>query len=108
MRDVPNARDWRDVADEVESEVRIERGIVRIPRTHHEEHVAIRDRTHDRLGRDIAARAWPAFDDERLTESFRQPLSDEAPHDTGLATAAKPDHDTHRLRRIGLRASDAR
>jgi hypothetical protein len=40
--------------------------------------VAVRGRANDRFGADIAASARPVIDDELLTKSLRQPLTDQA------------------------------
>jgi len=63
-----DARHRRDVADEIEIQLIVKRRVDRCCRADLKERVAIRWRTHDRLGRDIAARARPILDDERLTE----------------------------------------
>ena len=70
--------------------------------------VAVRRRSHDRLGADIAAGARPVLDDEWLPEPLRQPLTDQARDDVGRAAGRKADDDAHRPRRIGLRPRDAR
>jgi len=61
----------RDIADEVEGELVIERRIDGGVRTDHQERVAVRWRTHDRLGRDIGTGAGPVLDDEGLAEALR-------------------------------------
>ena len=50
-----------------------------------EERIAVRARSHDRLGGDIGARARSVFDDEWLAEPLRQPLTDQARDDVGRA-----------------------
>src|SRR5262249_54914784 len=56
-----NARDGRDIADEIEVELVVERRIDRIRRSDPKERVAVGWRMHDRLGGDIAARPrWPS------------------------------------------------
>jgi hypothetical protein len=102
-----NARDWRDVADEMEIELAIERGVDRIHRSDQKERISVRGRVHDRLGGDIAASPWPVLDDELLAESLRQPLSYQACHDVGGTTGGKSDNDAHGPGRIGLSPSDA-
>ena len=47
-------------------------------------------RMHDRLGGDVAAGAGPILDDERLAETLRQPLTDQAREDVGPTPRAKP------------------
>src|SRR5262249_30436724 len=64
--------------------------------------------THDRLGADIAACARPVLDDELLAEALRQPLAHQAREDVSRAAWSNADDDMHRLRRIGLRPSQAR
>src|SRR5262244_427716 len=64
-----NACDRRDVADEIETELVIERGVDGVPTADYEQRVAVRRCAHDRLGADIAARAWSILDDEWLTEN---------------------------------------
>ena len=80
-----DARDRRDVADEIEIELVVERRVDRVRRADQEERVAIRGRTHDRLGGDIAAGARPVLDDELLAEPLRQPLTHQARDDVGRA-----------------------
>src|SRR5262245_32687065 len=70
-----NVCDRCDVADEIETELVIERGVDGVPTADYEQGVAVRRCAHDRLGADIAARAWSILDDERLTEPLRQPLT---------------------------------
>ena len=103
-----DARDRRDVADEIEIELVVERRVDRVRRADQEERVAVRRRAHDRLGGDIAAGARPVLDDEWLAEPLRQPLTDQAREDVGRAAGGKADDDAHRPRRIGLRPGDAR
>src|SRR5262249_116815 len=103
-----NARDRRDVADQVEIELVVERGVDRIHRSGHKERIPVRGRVYDRLGGDIASRARPILDDKLLTETLRQPLSYQARHDVGGTTGGKSDNDAHRPGRIALRPSDAR
>ena len=73
-----------------------------------EERVAIRGRTHDGLGGDIAACARPVLDKEWLAEPLRKPLTHQARDYVDTAARGKADEDAHRLGRIGLRPSDAR
>src|SRR5262252_1271301 len=70
-----NACDRRDVADEIETELVIECGVDGVPTADYEQRVAVRRCAHDRLGANIAARAWSILDDERWTEPLRQPLT---------------------------------
>src|SRR6516164_9286655 len=54
-----DARDRRDVADEIEAEVVVERRIYGVRYAAKEESVAICLRTYDHLGREIAPGTWP-------------------------------------------------
>src|SRR5262249_62363635 len=90
-RDIANACDGRDVADEIEFEILVERGVYRVRRGGTEERVAIRSRAHDRLGRDSAGDARPVLDDDLLTEPLRQPLTHQAGCDVRPSTGRKSD-----------------
>src|ERR1700746_4147026 len=70
-----NACDRRDVADEIETELVIERGVDGVPTADDEQRVAVRRCAHARLGADIAAAARSGLDDELLAEPLRQPLT---------------------------------
>ena len=74
-------RDRRDVADEIEIEIVVERRVDRDRSGDQEERIAVRGRAHDRLGADIAAGARPVLDDEWLAEPLRQPLAHQARDD---------------------------
>jgi hypothetical protein len=62
--------DWRDVADEIEIELVVERRVDRIRRADHEERITVWRCAHHRFGGNIATCAWPVLDDERLAEPF--------------------------------------
>src|SRR5215813_12323483 len=66
-----DARDRRDVADEVKIELVVERRIDRVRCSDQQEGISVGWRAHDRLGGDIAASTRPVLDDERLAEPFR-------------------------------------
>jgi len=70
-----NARDRRDVADEIEIELAVEAGVDRVHESGHKERISVRGRVHDHLGADIAGSSWSVLDDELLAEPLRQPLS---------------------------------
>src|SRR5262249_48887510 len=97
----------RDVTDEIEVELVIERRVDRVGRMDQEERIAIRGRTHDRLRGDITAGARPVLDDELLAEPLREPLADQASDDVGAAASGKAGDDAHRPARIGLRPNKA-
>src|SRR3954454_2153892 len=102
------ARDRRDVTEEIETEFLVQRRIDGVWRTNQEQRVAVGRRVHDRLGGDVAAGAQPVFDDEWLAEPLRQPLTDQPRQDVVRAPGGEADDDAHRLRRIGLRPSEGR
>src|SRR5262245_6646620 len=103
-----DARDRRDIADEIEVELLIKRRIDGVVRCGKEEGIAIWGSADDRLGAEIGASAGPVFDDERLAEPLRQPLADHARNNVSRAARGKWHDQTHRPRRIGLRLRDAR
>ena len=84
-----NARDGRDVADEIEVELVVERLIDRICRSDPKERVAVCRRAHDGLGGDIAARPSSALNHEWLAEPLRQPLTYQARGYVGRACRRK-------------------
>src|SRR5215472_16369695 len=103
-----NARDRRDVEDEIEIELVVEGGVDRVHSNASEKRIAVGGRTYNGLGGDIAGSSWSVLDDELLAEPLRQPLSYQACHDVGATSGRKSDNDAHRSRRIGLRPRDPR
>ena len=103
-----DARDRRDVANEIEIKIVVERRTDRCRRADHEQRIAVRLRIHDRLGSNIAAGTWPILDHEGLTETLRQPLSYQARGDVGRAPGGKADDQAHRPCRIALPTCDPR
>src|SRR6516162_3574679 len=103
-----NARDRRDVADEIEIELVVEGGVDRVHSDASEKRIAGGGRTYNGLGADIAGSTRPVLDDEWLAEPLRQPLRDQACDDVGRPASGKADDDAHRPRRIGLRPRDPR
>ena len=69
--------------------------------------VAVRRRSRDRLGADIAAGARPVLDDELLAQALRQRLRHQARDDVGGVAGRKADDHVHRPGRIGLRFGNA-
>src|SRR5262245_3101840 len=102
-RHATDARDRYDIPQEVEFEILMQRRIDRVRWTSQKQCVTVRRRVHDRLSANIAAGTWPVLDDKRLTEPFRQSLSNEARNDGLRATGRKADNDAHRPRGIDLR-----
>src|SRR5262245_6027547 len=65
-----DARDRRNVANEIEFEVLEKRDVNRVIRGDEEQRIAIRKRPYDRLGADITGAARPVFDDKRLAKAL--------------------------------------
>ena len=110
-QDVGHARgagDRRDVAQEVEVQVLVERVVDGVCRHPLQQRVAVRRGLHHRLGPDVAAGARAVLDQDRLADPLRQPLPHQPGIDVGAATGRKSDDDADRLRRIGLRPRAAR
>src|SRR5262249_26097984 len=59
-----NARDRRDVADEIEIELLVKRRVHRVSQTDKQERMAVRHCPHDALGADIAAGACSVLNAE--------------------------------------------
>ena len=70
----------------------------------HHQRVAVRLRSCDDFGADIARGARPILNDEWLTKPIHQPLTDQARDDVRRATGRNGHDQSHRPRRIGLRA----
>jgi hypothetical protein len=102
------ARDRSNVAMEIEFEILIERRVPGVGRSSEEQRVAVRRRSHHRFRREIAAGARPILDDERLTETFREPLADQARIGVVDAARRKSGNDAHRPVREGLRPREGR
>jgi hypothetical protein len=98
-----NAGDRRDIADEIEAELVVKRGIGGVARRGQKKRVAVRRRAHDRFGRQIRARAGPVLDHDRLPEPLGEPLRDQTRGDVGGAAGGKSDEQAYRTARIALR-----
>src|SRR5262252_1495924 len=103
-----DACDRRNIADEIEGQLLVERCVDPIRRTNHEKRIAVCGRMDGGLCGDIAGCARSVLDDERLVEPLRQPLTHEARGAVESATGWKADDQAHRPRRVGLRPCDAR
>ena len=77
----------------------VKRRVDCVRRIDQEQRIAVRRRTHDRLGGDIAASARPVLDDEWLTKPLRQPLTNQAREMSIAPPAANPT--TMRTGRVG-------
>src|SRR5262245_24008655 len=73
-----DAGDRRDIADETEIKLFVERSIDGVYRSDEEERVAIRGSPHDRLRGDISTGTRPVLDDKLLPKSLRETLTVQA------------------------------
>ena len=80
-----DARNRRDVAYEIETELIVQRCVDHVHRSDKQERVTVRSSTHDRLGAYIGAGARSVLDDEWLAEPLRQPVAHQASDDVGPA-----------------------
>ena len=108
LRYADDAGDRRRVAQKIEIEMLIERGIDGVCTGDQKQRVAVGRRLHRRLGRDVGAGAGPIIDDELLAEPLRQPFRRQPRHGVGGTAGRKAAQDVHRTRRIGVRARQAR
>ena len=101
-RDFRQQRDWRKILDRIERHRRaVEVGIDgQHAGRGHAERVAIRGCLRHGPDPDIAARARPVLDDDRLLQRFRQQRLQGADHDIGTAAGWKRHDDLDRLIRI--------
>ena len=96
--------DRRDVANEIEIELFIERRVDGVCRTDHEEGIAVRWRTHDRLCPNIGATARTGLNEERLAQALGQPLAHQTRQYVSRAAGSRRDDEPDWPRRIGLRS----
>src|SRR5215467_13977786 len=89
-------------------EVVVEARVDCVRRDGQEERITVWRRTHDLFGGNIASGARPVLDDEWLAKPVREPLTYQADEDVSCSAPRKPDDQTHRSRRIGLRPCDVR
>src|SRR5262249_3814481 len=78
LRHAEDACDRRDVAKKHEAELVVERCVDRVRRDDQQERMPVRGRAHDCFGGYISAGPRTVLDHERLTETLRQPLSQQA------------------------------
>ena len=95
--------DRREIPGRIERQRRVERRVDRQRAgVGREQRVAVGRRLRDRLGRDVAAGARLALDDERLAERLGKLLGDEARRGVARPARREADQHAHRLRRPGL------
>src|SRR5215472_6990864 len=102
------ACDRRDIAQDIEIELIVERDVPTISRSKLQEGVATRGRSHDCLGSNIAAHTRPVFDDELLTKVLRQPLTEKTCKQVRHTPRRKSNDQADRPCRIDLRPNEAR
>src|ERR1041385_2525077 len=90
--DAYDAGTRREVADEVELQVAVERCVAGFGQSGKQQRVAVRGCIDDGFGREIGAAAGAVLDDERLTKSLLQPLSHQ-PRDDVVAAAGGKSND---------------
>src|SRR3979411_1545415 len=95
-----DARNWHNIADQIETELFVERRVDRGIRTDYEQRVSVRGGTHNRISADIAPCARPVFNNKWLRESLGKPLTYESRENVDCLSGGKSDNHTHRLRRI--------
>jgi hypothetical protein len=104
--DIPHpddARNRRNVADEIEIELAVERRVDGVRRSRQEQCISVGWRVHDCLRGDVRSSARAVLDDELLTEPLRKPLTYQARGNVGRSGRSKADDKAHWPRRIGLR-----
>jgi hypothetical protein len=102
IRSTCHAGDRRDVAEEIELQILIERCVDGVGRDRHQHGVAIRRGARGGFSAEIAAGARPIVDNELLAELLGQPLSSQARDDVRPAPRRKADDDLHGTRRVRL------
>ena len=108
LRHANDAGDRRRVAQKIEIEMLIKRGVDGVRTGNQKQRVTVGRRLHHHLGGEVGAGAGPIIDDELLAELFGQPFRRQPRHGIGGAARRKAAQDVHRARRIGVGARQAR
>ena len=87
-----------DVVDEVEAELFVERRVDGVHCAAEQERVAVGGCANDRFGCQIAARAGPVLDNDRLMKLLRHRLADQTRNDVEVPAGCKANQDMHRPR----------
>src|SRR3984885_2410545 len=102
-----DARDRRNVADEIEIEIVEKRCVDRVAGGDQKQRVAVRRSARHVFGGEIAAGAGAVFDDESLPQPLRKPFRDQAGDDIGRAAGNGADEQADRPGWIGVRTRGA-
>ena len=100
VRHAHEAADRRDVADEVERQLLVERRVDAVRRIDQQHGVAVGRRREHGFDREVVAGAGLVLDDELLAGLLRQVLPDQARQDVGGAARHVADEPVDRLGRI--------
>ena len=100
VRHPHDAGNRRGIADEIEGQLGIKRGVDRIRRIDQQQRVTVRRRMNCRFGADIVARARLILDEDLLAQTFRQPLRHDARRDVRAPAGGVGDDPTHRPGRV--------
>jgi len=92
--------DYPWVADEVEFEIAVERGVDVVGRIDQQHSVAVGLGIDHRLGADVVAGAGLVLDHELLAEPLGEPLADQPRQNIGRTAWRIADHPADRPRRI--------
>src|SRR5262245_32066483 len=95
VRLASNGCDERDVADEIEIQLLVERRVDCGIRADQQQRIAIGGCAYDRLCTDVAASTRPVLNDEGLAESLRQPLTHQTGQEVIRATRGKAGYQAH-------------
>lgn len=88
--------DDRNVADEVEAQIFVERGVDGCGRIGSQQSITVGGRAYDRLGRQVACGSGSVLDDKRLAKSRRQQLPYQSHENIGPAAGRLSDNAVHR------------
>src|SRR5712671_3030916 len=108
IRPPRDARNRRNIADEVETKPVVQRRVDGVRRTAEQERVTVCRRARHGLGAQISACTSAIFNNEWLPKPIRQALTDQTRENVEGAARAEAHNDTHRPRRVGLRSCDMR
>src|SRR3954470_21701201 len=104
VRKSSDARDRRDIVDEIKIQLLVECRIDGVHGPAEQERVAVGRCTNSRFGCEVACCAGPVLNDDWLAHLLRQPLSEQARNDVEVTTGRKAHDDTHLPGWIGLGA----